>query len=242
MPDHVFERKEQKYLLDEARSRELEALLNQHLAPDRYFRSDIRSLYYDTPDYRLIRRSLEGPVYKEKLRLRCYGDPTPGGEVFLELKKKYQGIVYKRRVSLPLEKAEAYMADPDARLEAGQIGREIDYFKDFYGDLRPAMFLGCHRLAWRGDGGLRVTLDRDIRCRTREPDLNDGGWALLEPGQSLLEIKSAGAMPLWLARFLSLRQIRQQSFSKYGSAYLRLLQNQEIGGFDHAPVHLYQPF
>ena len=242
MPDHVFERREQKYLLDEARRRELEVLLNQHLAPDRFFHSDIRSLYYDTPDYRLIRRSLEGPVYKEKLRLRCYGDPTPGGEVFLELKKKYQGIVYKRRVSLPLEQATAYMADPAARLEAGQIGREIDYFKDFYGDLRPAMFLGCDRLAWHGDDGLRVTLDRDIRCRTREPDLRSGGWALLEPGQSLLEIKSAGAMPLWLARFLSGEKIRQQSFSKYGSAYLRLLQNQEIGGFDYAPIHLYQSF
>ena len=123
MPDHVFERKEQKYLLDEARSRELEALLNQHLAPDRYFRSDIRSLYYDTPDYRLIHRSLEGPVYKEKLRVRSYGVPGPEGNVFVELKKKCMGVVYKRRVTMTPGQVEPFLAGALPEDAFGQIGR-----------------------------------------------------------------------------------------------------------------------
>ena len=133
MGNLVFRRKEQKYLLNVAQRQAFTELMEANMQPDKYPRSSIRNIYYDTPDYRLIRRSLEKPVYKEKLRLRCYGDPGQGGDVFLEMKKKYKGVVYKRRVAMTVEAATAYMADPAARLEAGQIGREIDYFKTFYG-------------------------------------------------------------------------------------------------------------
>ena len=228
---HIFERKEQKYLLNEKQSRALVQLMTENMHRDRYYRSAIRNIYYDTPDYRLIRRSLEKPSYKEKLRLRCYGDVSEENSVFLEMKKKYKGIVYKRRVELSEKEAVQYMADRTARLDAGQIGREIDYFKDFYAVLRPTLFLSYDRLAWHSvDTDLRVTLDWDIRYRTWDLDLTAGadGTPLLEPGQALLEIKTSMAMPLWFAQFLSSQQIRQCSFSKYGSAYLRLLQDNKI--------------
>lgn len=229
MTDHVFQRREQKYLLDETQRQSFEALMCASLEPDRYARSDIRNIYYDTADHRLIRRSLEKPVYKEKLRLRCYG--SVGGEdtVFLEMKKKYKGVVYKRRVSISQEKAARYMADPAARLDAGQIGREIDYFKDFYKGLQPALYLSYDRLAWHSaDDSLRVTLDWNICYRRDNMDLTaePGGKQLLQPGQALLEIKAVGAMPLWLAQHLSSQQIRQVSFSKYGTAYTRMLKEE----------------
>jgi len=229
MTDHVFRRREQKYLLDEGQRQAIEALMHQYMEPDKYARSDIRNIYYDTPDHRLIRRSLEKPVYKEKLRLRCYG--SVGGEdtVFLEMKKKYKGVVYKRRVSITQEKATVYMADPAARLDAGQIGREIDYFKDFYKGLQPALYLSYDRLAWHSaDDSLRVTLDWNICYRRENMDLTaqPGGEQLLQPGQALLEIKAVGAMPLWLAQHLSSQQIRQVSFSKYGTAYTRILKEE----------------
>lgn len=231
MADYVFRRREQKYLLNEHQRQVLETAMAEHMCADRYGRSLVRNIYYDTPDYRLIRCSLEKPAYKEKLRLRCYGDPKTDAPAFLELKKKYDGIVYKRRVCLPLEQAVDYMADPGKRLEHSQIGREIDYCKRFYRELRPSISISYDRLAWQAEqDALRITLDWDIRYRIRELDLTlpAGGEALLEEGQSLLEIKTAAAMPLWLARLLSAQQIRQCSFSKYGGAYMLLLQQNRI--------------
>ena len=229
MTDHVFTRREQKYLLDKTQRQALIAAMETYMEPEKYHRSDIRNIYYDTPDRRLIRRSLEKPAYKEKLRLRSYGAAQGEDSVFLEMKKKYKGIVYKRRVGISQEAAKAYMANVDARLEAGQIGREIDYFKAFYQNLQPALYLSYDRLAWRSsDGDLRVTLDWNICYRAESMDLTaqPGGTPLLPEEQSLLEIKAVGAMPLWLSGLLSSQKIRQVSFSKYGTAYTQLLQKE----------------
>lgn len=238
MNDYVFRRREQKYLLDGLQRKAIEDAMHAHLEPDKYARSAVRNIYYDTPDRRLIRRSLEKPAYKEKLRLRGYGVIRPEDEVFLEMKKKYKGVVYKRRVSLEEQQATAYMANPAARLDAGQIGCEIDYFKDFYGTLQPALYLSYDRQAWHSaDNGLRVTLDWNICYRTQNLTLvsEPVGEQLLEPGQSLLEIKTATAMPLWLASLLSEYKIRQTSFSKYGTAHMRLLEEEktESRGLQH---------
>lgn len=231
LADFVFKRKEQKYLLDAAQAAAFRSAMAQHMEHDRYATSQIRNIYYDTPDYRLIRRSLEKPEYKEKLRLRSYGDASEDSKVFLEMKKKYKGIVYKRRIRLRTAQAQAYMADPEAKLDDSQIGREIDYFKAFYKELFPALFLSYDRESWRShDGQLRITMDWNILYRTEDVDLTkpNYGEALLEPGTHLIEIKSPGAMPLWLARTLSENQIRQRSFSKYGAVYQRLLTQHKL--------------
>lgn len=231
MADYVFRRTEQKYLLDPQQTAVFQAAMEQNMEPDTYATSAIRNIYYDTPDYRLIRRSLEKPEYKEKLRLRSYGDATAQSKVFLEMKKKYNGVVYKRRIKLRTQAAQQYMADPASRLDAGQIGREIDYFKQFYARLRPAMFLSYDRCSWRShDGALRITMDRNILYRLDRLDLTEpvGGESLLPPGHTLVEIKSPGSMPLWLVQVLSKNKIRQVSFSKYGNAYRRLLTEHKI--------------
>ena len=231
MADLVFRRMEQKYLLDEAQTAAFRAAMETYMTPDRYATSAIRNIYYDTPDYRLIRRSLEKPAYKEKLRLRAYGDVTEQDKVFLEMKKKYDGIVYKRRIGLKEQAATAYMADPATELGSSQIGREIDYFKRFYGELAPAVYLSYDRQSWRSeDGTLRITMDWNIQYRTEEVDLKKPAWGeqLLQPGQTLVEIKSPAAIPLWLVKTLSENKIRQVSISKYGTAYLRLLKEHKI--------------
>lgn len=238
MSNFIFRRKEQKYLLSQAQSDAFLAAMEAFMEPDQYATSAIRNIYYDTPDYRLIRRSLEKPVYKEKLRLRSYGDVTESDKVFLEMKKKFDGVVYKRRLALKEGEATAYMADSQMRLKDSQIGHEIDYFKDFYKNLRPAMYLSYDRMSWRSrDGKLRITMDRNICFRTWDMDLKcpPGGRPLLEPGQTLVEIKAPDTMPLWLARVLSENEIRKVSFSKYGTAYLRLQQEkkQECRGYGY---------
>jgi SPX domain protein involved in polyphosphate accumulation len=148
--------------------------------------------------------------------------------VFLELKKKYRGIVYKRRISVTEQEAVDFLNGAASLPEESQISREIDYFVQFYQDLGPAMYLSYDRAAFfsREDPDLRVTFDKKIRWRTEDLRLSEkpGGASILAPGQSLMEIKAADAIPLWLVDLLNEGQIRQISFSKYGRAYMSMLE------------------
>ena len=162
----IFQRYESKYLMTLSQQQTVLAAMRPYMEPDVYSHSSIRNLYLDTPDFRLIRRSLERPVYKEKLRIRSYGRAENTDMVFVELKKKYRSVVYKRRISLPQDQALACFSKtrpwPDS-----QIGTELAYAADFYQTLRPAVFLSYERDAFHGteDEDLRVTFDTEIRYR-----------------------------------------------------------------------------
>lgn len=223
MANGVFQRKEIKFLLSPAQRRALERAMAAEMQADEYGESTICSLYYDTPDSRLIRRSLEKPDYKEKLRLRSYGRAGRDSTVYVELKKKVSGVVYKRRVAMTERQAEAYLNGRGPSPDRSQIGREIEWTLGYYQNLRPAMYLAYDRIAYfcPTDPQLRITFDRNIRWRTEDLRLTaaPAGEQLLAPGQSLLEVKTGAAMPLWLVRALQENGIRQTSFSKYGAAY-----------------------
>jgi len=219
----TFKRYELKYMLTAEQKQGLLQIMEPHMALDQYGRTTIMNVYYDTPEYLLIQRSLEKPAYKEKLRLRSYGTTTSDGIVFVELKKKYDGIVYKRRTSTTEREAEEYFLQNKPLPKSDQITEEIDYFKTFYRRLIPAMVISYEREAFYDlDGSdLRITFDENILWRETELNLRSKpyGQALLKKDQTLAEIKVGGAMPLWLARGLSELGIFQTSFSKYGSAY-----------------------
>ena len=227
MNGYTFERRELKYRITDAQRAALEAAFGARMVPDEHGESTICNIYYDTADYRLIRASLEKPAYKEKLRLRSYGVTEPGGEVFLELKKKYRGIVYKRRITLPEDAAGEFIAGRAPLGEHGQIGREIEYFTAFYAPLLPAVHLSYERSAWfsREDRDLRITFDKNIRFRQEDVSLTlpAGGRHILPEGESLMEIKAAAALPLWLVSELDTLGIYQSTFSKYGEAYKAIL-------------------
>ena len=229
----VFCRREIKYLLDSRQRAALEAEFAQRMQPDKFPHSSIRNIYYDTPDFRLIRRSLEHPIYKEKLRVRCYG--AEAKTVFLEMKKKYKGIVYKRRLSLPEQDAYGFM-EGIASLPDSQIGKELTYFRDFYQTLQPQVYLSYERDSWVGkeDPGLRITMDQQIAYRATDLLLTADapGQQILPPDTYLMEVKAEHAIPLWLVQLLAREKIHKVSFSKYGNAYLRLLEqsNQEKRG------------
>ena len=106
MDKSIFKRHELKYLVSTEQREFIESEFARYMIPDEHGESTICNIYYDTPDFRLIRRSLERPVYKEKLRLRSYGTASKDEKVFLELKKKYKGIVYKRRILLNCDDAQ----------------------------------------------------------------------------------------------------------------------------------------
>jgi SPX domain protein involved in polyphosphate accumulation len=228
----IFERYETKYLLSQEQYLAVRSVMDSHMTPDAYGRSTICNLYFDTPDFLLIRRSLEKPVYKEKLRLRSYGVATPDSTTFLELKKKYKKVVYKRRISLPYETAMAYVCE-GKEIPDSQIRRELDYCKSFYKTLQPAVFLSYEREAFyeEGNSDFRVTFDRNILWRQESLTLCDGvyGEPILQPDQVLMELKSAGAIPLWMVHCLSQNKIYQTSFSKYGTVYRQILARSQGG-------------
>ncbi len=227
-PVVVMKRYELKYLLNEEQTTYLRQQLTGHMEVDEFGLSSIASLYYDTPDFRLIRASIEKPPFKEKIRLRSYGRATDTSPVFLELKRKAYGIVYKRRVPTTIPLANKFFAGEGDICAPGQINREISYFRDYYQTLAPACLILCDRVAYYEPGGdLRLTIDYNPRYRATDLDLTSTmeGIPLLPPGHAILEIKAQLSIPLWLSKILNDAEIRKTSFSKYGAAYQQQLSN-----------------
>ena len=190
----------------------------------------------------LIRNSIDAKVYKEKLRIRSYGTPSLDSKVFLEIKKKYKGVVYKRRVSMPLKKAYEYL-DTRIKPKDSQIMREIDYAMDFYHNPKPKMFIAYEREAFyvKDLPALRLTFDHCPRYRTDDLLLEKGshGKTIISDDEYILEIKTDGGMPLWLSHALDECEIRPSKFSKYGTAYqqqLKLNENSSQGEKEYATV------
>lgn len=222
----VFQRVEKKYLMEQSVYQALLRRIEPQLVSGMYGRYTICNIYFDTPTDELVRRSIEKPKYKEKLRLRSYGVPSLEDTVFLEIKKKWNATVYKRRIALSYAEARAYLLQGQRPAQDSQILHELDYFLQFYRPL-PRLYLAYDRQAFsdRQDPQLRITFDENIRSRTNELQLDagDAGRLLLLPGQRLMEIKVPAALPLWLATALSELEIYPISFSKYGTVYLNNL-------------------
>ena len=218
MADFVFKRYELKYLLSFEQYLAVRAEIKKRLSPDKFGVNTVQSLYLDTDDYRLIRESVEKPVFKEKLRLRCYNLNDCDKDIFVEMKRKYDGVVYKRRIACKERDAENLQG---GKVLTSQIGRELKYFLNFYGGLSPKMLILCDREAFYGDGDLRVTFDRNIRYRTTDLDFHTSlnGEDIIPKDQTLMELKTGTALPLWLCDLLCDNRIRKTSFSKYGTAY-----------------------
>ena len=234
----VFERYERKYLLSPSAKDAVLRAMEGRMEIDMYGRTTIRNIYFDTEGFDLIRRSLQGPEYKEKLRIRSYRQVEAKEDVFVELKKKYKGIVYKRRIEVPAFQAMDWLIaggeKPDllSRSEQPnfrQIRDEIDYFLRRYegSGLSPKVFLSYERVAYAPVSGskedIRITFDTNILARDRDLFLSSPtyGSPVLEDGLTVMEVKVPrdGAIPMWLARTFSENGIVRSSFSKYGKYY-----------------------
>jgi hypothetical protein len=234
MAIEVFNRYENKYMVDEKICVRLQARLSDYMKPDSYNKRfetyPICNIYYDTPDSHLIRASLMKPSYKEKLRLRSYGTPSAGSKVYVEIKKKFRGLVNKRRSALPLDEAYTFLASgkiPGARRGMNtQVLSEAAYILEQH-TLVPQVYLSYERRAYFGTGqyDLRISFDTNMIARREDLLLESGiyGESLLPSGKWLMEIKTSGSIPIWLCRTLSEFRVYPVSFSKYGTAYKRSL-------------------
>ncbi len=219
----TFARFEKKYVITRAQKAKLLALIGSRLTPDSYGESTVCNLYFDTPDYRLIRASLERGVFKEKLRIRAYNFPDRDSNAFVEIKRKCEGVVYKRRASMSYGDALDYLCGSGHPSTDSQILREIDYFRSFYGEIQPSVALFYDRMAyyWKENEDLRLTFDDNVRYRCDDFDLScgDRGAETVSGERIILEIKLVDTFPLWLSEALDSLGIYPASFSKYGTAF-----------------------
>lgn len=230
MAIEVFNRYEHKYLLTKEQFNALLPIIEKHMEEDKYNIDGeaytIANIYYDTADDYLIRKSLSRPAYKEKLRLRSYGIPDSNTEVFLEIKKKYRGLVNKRRTVLKLDEAYAFINTGNlpeiSEYMNKQVLNELDYFIHTY-ELMPKVYLAYDRIAYfeKGNSDLRVSFDTNIRSRRYDVALEKGdyGSSLLDENIYLMEIKTAFSKPLWLVHMLTELDIKRSRFSKYGTEF-----------------------
>lgn len=236
MAIEVFNRYEKKYRIRDDTCQKLRERLSETMESDAHSRNGefytICNIYYDTPDNNLIRTSIDGAVYKEKLRLRSYGTVTPEDKVFLEIKKKYKGLVNKRRTKLELQEAYRYIQTkekpPLQPYMNGQVLQEIDYMLHRM-TLEPKIFLSYDRCAMFGKDNkdFRITFDRNIRARRYDLGLQYGvyGEPLLPEDEWIMEVKMERTMPLWMAQLLSECGIYPAHFSKYGTEYKTYIAN-----------------
>ncbi len=235
MAIEVFNRYEHKYILDRATFEKVIKIMDMHMALDSHNKNHrpytIANIYFDTKDDFLIRTSQAKPNYKEKLRLRAYGVPEKSSKVYLEIKKKYNGIVNKRRTTLKLNEAYDFVktgaTPPKKDYMNGQVLNEIEYFLQIY-DLKPKVYLAYDRIAYfeNGNQDLRISFDQNIRSRRYNVRLEDGDYGenLLDDDIYIMEIKTSLAKPLWLTNMLTEFDIKRSSFSKYGTEFKRFCQ------------------
>ncbi len=238
----VFKRYEIKYVVTAEQKERILKAMEPYMELDRYGMSTVRNLYFDTDDFVLARHSIAKPDFKEKLRVRSYSKADADSTVFVELKRKFDGVVYKRRIGLPEADAMRWMSGEEDRniiselkRESPQVAAEIEYFAGMYSGLKPVIYLSYDREAYRmkknptvsGSGSdFRVTFDSNIFCREEDLSLRSDayGTPILEEGKYLMELKCPGAIPLWMTKILSDERIYKTSFSKYGTAYCSFME------------------
>ncbi len=230
---YTFKRYEKKYILSHEQYQYLYKKLQEYMEPDLYGRYTICNIYFDTDDFALIRKSIEKPAYKEKFRMRSYGVVTREADVFAEIKKKFKGVVYKRRVDTHWDSfLEFIKKGGDTQEPVSEDVHSATEMREFIRryDIKPKVFLAYDREAFAGieDSEIRLTFDKNIRWRDYDLNLyTDDSGMPVQPGENsvIMEIKVPYAIPLWLTKILSENQLYPGSFSKYGTCYTNFLAN-----------------
>lgn len=223
---NFFRRVEKKYILTKEQYYIFKEAIEEKMREDEHGKSIICNIYFDTLQYDLIRHSITKPIYKDKVRLRSYNIPTKDDDVYLEIKKKYKGIVSKRRIRMTLNNFNVYINKEDNDIEDTQIKREIDYYFNYY-KLKPKMFISYYRRAYYDKENIdfRLTFDSNILARDYDLELEKGNYGIniLDIDKYVMEVKTLGGIPIWFVRLLDELKVYPCGFSKYGEAYSQLI-------------------
>lgn len=224
MVTEIINRKEEKFLLTEDKYQKLLNKIKTYIQPDIYYQEKICSVYFDNENNDLITHSIDKPLYKEKIRLRSYNVPKEDDTVFLEMKKKYNGLSNKRRVVLTLKEANDYIYHGIMPKTNPQIMNEIDYVFRYY-QLKPKISITYDREAFvsKEDETFRITFDSQIKSSITNVTLNElkDEESVLK-NQYIMEIKTLKGLPIWLNQALNELKVYPISYSKYGEIYKKL--------------------
>lgn len=229
----TFKRYEKKYLISKEKLDAIMPVLLEYMDLDPFCLNGneyrIYSIYYDTVNHDIIRQNSSGPVYKEKMRLRSYYDrKDPEDKIFMEIKKKSEGVGNKRRIKLKIKEIDPFVNEgilPQTKdYLSAQVAKELAYFLKM-NKVAPALYVQYDRLALFGkeDKNFRMTFDRNVHTRRSNFVFgeSDEDELLLPDDIYIMEVKILGAMPLWLTRLLSENELFSHGFSKYGVKYKR---------------------
>lgn len=228
MAENTFKRREKKILFDISLTEPLKQRIEEYMNADPYNKDGkpymICNLYFDNENNDVIRNSVQLPKFKEKLRLRSYGTPNADSKVFLEIKKKLNGIGTKRRAKIKLSEVYDFLEHrnypQDTKYINTQVLKEIDYYLS-HTPVEPVAYVSYMRYAYFGkeDPDFRVTFDFDIISRRHDLSLESGryGDPLLPPDLALLEVKFAGAVPYWFVQIMNEFGLSFHTFSKIGT-------------------------
>lgn len=221
--ERILKRHEVKYMITQEQYEEIKDVLSEKLADDPFGDYLVQSIYFDTDNWDVIRTSIDKPIFKEKLRLRCYGMPNGDSKIFLELKKKFKGIVYKRGISFPANELSEKKLSDIVSNNSSQIGRELAHYMGINPVFEKA-YISYKRFAFE-ESGFRVTFDRNTHFRTQNLNFEnpEAGLDIFPADRVLMEVKAVKGIPLWFTHILSERQIYPISFSKYGMSYTKYI-------------------
>lgn len=227
----IFRRVEKKYLLNKSQYIKLKEMMADYMQEDKYGKSTICNVYFDSEQYDLIRHSITKPYYKDKVRLRSYNTPNKDSKVYLEIKRKCDEVVGKRRIEINLNDFYKYIYSKEQfKTSNSQIENELYYYFDFY-NLRATMYVSYEREAFyqKDNMDFRVTFDSNILARDYDLQLEKGSYGelILPRNQYIMELKTLGAIPLWMVEILNKLEVKKAVFSKYGTAYTNLVLNEE---------------
>ena len=232
-----FHRYEKKFIISDYQYRLLIPRLLEFMEPDRYCKDgetySIYNIYYDTDNDDVIRHSISKPFYKEKLRLRSYRNLCREDEkVFLEMKKKINGIVNKRRVVLTLKEAKNFLEEGIKPKFSDYVNQQVINEIEYYlknNDIKPKVYISYVRSAFfaKDNKDFRLTFDTKILTRRDYLTLQEGSFGrdILGDGKYLMEVKILGAMPVWFTKILSELKIYNTHFSKYGNEFMDYCKN-----------------
>ena len=216
----IIDRYEQKYLLSKEEYNNLINLIENYLVKDKYFMETIYNIYFDNDQFELINRSIEKPIYKEKMRMRSYYKTDNDTNIFLEIKKKYADTSNKRRVIISYKDYLDYINKGIIPECDKQIMSEIDYcFKNY--KLKPKIKLVYDRLAYnlKNNDSFRITFDTNVRYNLNNFDFNNEDDITFMNDGYIMEIKTFNGIPLWFNKVLNNLNIYPTSYSKVGKIY-----------------------
>lgn len=223
----VFNRFEKKYVLSIDVYHEIldKLLLKMNLDKnnvDEFMK--VQSIYFDTDNNDYIRNSISKPYYKEKIRIRGYNFIDSDSELFLEVKRKIDGKVNKRRTNIKLSDIDNLIENNTIEYNNEymnkQVLNEINYILN-RDHLLPKLFVSYERCALVDNhSDLRITFDKNITGSSNKISFNiKTDQQLLNSKLMIMEVKTCYGMPRWLLEIIENNDIKKASFSKYGTSY-----------------------